>query len=53
MPEGWTLEHFERGYLVRNGNRMLMLHLPPSLTPIQVRDCAWNHFTTICGGGIR
>jgi len=51
MPSAWTIKQTERGYFVYNDSRVLMLHLPATLTPIQVRDCAWNHYTTICGGG--
>lgn len=51
MPSNWTVRQTERGYFVYNDNRQLMLHLPGTLTPVQVRDCAWNAYA-LCGGGI-
>lgn len=49
MPSMWTVKQTPRGYFVYNDLRQLMLHLPGTLTAVQVRDCAWNHYT-LTGG---
>lgn len=51
LPSAWSVAQRERGYYVYNNNRSLMMHLPLTLTPEQVRDCAWLHYASICGGG--
>lgn len=52
MPGEWTITRIARGYRVCNGNRTTMLYLPWSLTPAQIQETVWLHYSYICGGGI-